>query len=52
MLAKLDAVQHRGFTGPPAAAAFGAAIDASMLDIMRKPLAANDVDASREGPVL
>ena len=49
---QVSLLQHRGFNGPPAAAAFGTAIDVSMLDIMRKPLAANDVDTSREGPIL
>ena len=37
---------------PPAAATFGAAIDSSMLEIMRKPSAANDIDTSRAGRIL
>ena len=45
-------LQHRSFNGPPAAGTFGEAIDASVLEIMRKPSAANDIDTSRGGLIL
>ena len=40
--ASFSLLQHRSFNGPPAAGTFGEAIDASVLEIMRKPSAAND----------